>query len=747
MFLDIEPTEGGFRVVSDGRERVLIDDLHLTVWGERQRLAAGEVHRHLPTREPADDELGPHELDAFGFTTLSLRHPAQYRLMARAYRSEPVLLLELQPQVSQPVFGTEEAAVLRIAALPGCRRAVFYHLEVSEYGRTAYGSWWAHATWLPDPTRENLRDWGIGCAWQTDDDRHAVLLPMRGGGAVSRLRGTEMGLELVASGWCGRHVYPRLPLGLLVIDEDPHAAIDRAFRAAARLCEWSFRLRGEKAEPVAFDHLGYCTWGAMGAELTERRVFAALQSLRDAGVPVRWALLEEGWQQTNSHQQLVGYGADSARLPSGLEAAVQRLRGETGLRHVGVWLTLQGSWCGIDPTSRLATEHPERFETGLDGCRVPSPYPAGQAFWDEWFARLGRAGVDFVRVDNQGSGRNLWLGKLPIDAGVGGCLYNLEQAARSVPLDLIASMSHQPECFYHCAVTNVIRAAPEVAPEDTRAAKLHVAHALTVGGWLSRIAWPDHDAFPSTHRAARAFAVAAAMSGGPVAIADRPGEHNLDLLRRLCLRDGTLLRPEAPALVPASRFYANPLADDVPLVVQARAGRVPRRRPSVDVDDGWDRVVPPLFVAVFNLGLGGYPLHARIELRELDLPPADGYAVWAHFAADYRVLRPGEALEVALGELEAELFTMAPIESGRALLGLREKLLGACGCRWESDDLLSLPEPGVALLYDEAQREPCGIEYEPYPVYEGPRSLGVGEAWRDGPWLTVHAPSNLFRVR
>ena len=114
-------------------------------------------------------------------------------------------------------------------------------------------------------------------------------------------------------------------------------------------------------------------------------------------------------------------------------------------------------------------------------------------------------------------------------------------------------MSHHLECLYHYANTNAVRVAADIVPDDRRAAKLHLTHSVHVGHWLAEIAWPDGDAFPSTHVAARAFAVVAALSGGPLCLADAPGAHDLDLIGRLHLADGRLLQPEKPASTPAGR--------------------------------------------------------------------------------------------------------------------------------------------------------------------------------------------------
>jgi hypothetical protein len=53
---------------------------------------------------------------------------------------------------------------------------------------------------------------------------------------------------------------------------------------------------------------------------------------------------------------------------------------------------------------------------------------------------------------------------------------------------------------------------------------------------------PDWDMFHSVHPAAEYHASARAISGGPLYVSDSPGKHNFELLRKLVLPDGSILR-------------------------------------------------------------------------------------------------------------------------------------------------------------------------------------------------------------
>lgn len=743
MAVGVELVDGGVGLTYEGRPLALLDDLAVTLWGERHSVARGGLDAREPVTAGREDALGPHTLWHRVYTTHSLCHPATFELHLRLYAR--LAVIELVPVGVGAVFGQEEAASVRIGQLPDCRRGLFVHQRVTEYGRDAVGAWWAQAQWLPDPTRGNAWDWGLCAAARRDDGLCVALVPLCGGGAVSRLRGDDPGLSAVASGFCGRHAYARLPLAVLAVGEGIGDALDSAMTAAVRLSDGRLLARGEKGFPEPYEWLGYDTWGAFGAKADERSVDAALASLRSEQVPVRWLLLGEGWQQADAKRRLSGYDTDAERFPAGLRTTVQRLAGNHGLRHIGAWVAAQGCWSGLDPVLPVVAERRARFVTAADGCLLAYPSEEGLPFYREWLDSLSEAGLDFVKVDNLGSIRHHYLGRLPLGEAVAGTLSTLERAAAAAGLDVDLGMAVDPACWPHLARTNVMRVSADLHPTDVRAAKLHLAHSAMVGTWLSRVAWPDYDAVPTQHVAARALAVAAALSGGPVALCDRPGQTDTDLARRLVLADGRLLPPAEPGVVPDCWFFDDPLAGDAPLALLARPSALPR---VVRVEAEVAPYPPPecLYLGVMNVRLDGQPQVVSLHAGDLPLPEADDYVVNLHFADERYVVGGDEPIELTLPELGAELLTIAPLRGGRALLGLPHKLLGASGCNLADDGMVSLPEAGPALLFDEHGAVPRHVDGSDYGMVDDPSALVPGTAWRSGPWLLVLADSTLFSL-
>ncbi|GMQ07123.1 hypothetical protein CsSME_00051456 [Camellia sinensis var. sinensis] len=77
---------------------------------------------------------------------------------------------------------------------------------------------------------------------------------------------------------------------------------------------------------------------------------------------------------------------------------------------------------------------------------------------------------------------------------------------------------------------------------------------------------PDWDMFHSLHPAAEYHASARAISGGPVYVSDAPGKHNFDLLKKLVLPDGSILRAQLPGRPTKDCLFSDPARDGVSLL-------------------------------------------------------------------------------------------------------------------------------------------------------------------------------------
>ncbi|KAK1920598.1 hypothetical protein DB88DRAFT_520590 [Papiliotrema laurentii] len=116
-----------------------------------------------------------------------------------------------------------------------------------------------------------------------------------------------------------------------------------------------------------WDGLGVCTWESLGKEyLTPpagRPTFDNLLNLIPP-FPIETFLIDDGWQDSSATRALISFQPWSG-IQAPMREVINSIKSK-GVWAVGVWLTLQGYWMSIDPTSPLI---------GLYDCR---PFPTAR---------------------------------------------------------------------------------------------------------------------------------------------------------------------------------------------------------------------------------------------------------------------------------------------------------------------------------------------------------------------------------
>ena len=138
-------------------------------------------------------------------------------------------------------------------------------------------------------------------------------------------------------------------------------------------------------------------------------------------LPIKSFLIDDGWQDTRrirpsatSGEKGVLYsfgGWDGMGAP--MQEVVASLK-EKGVEEVGVWLTLQGYWCGIHPASPLIEKydcqaHPTAAsDQPRGGVKVPlekgdweqwlPSLEKASKFWEDWFTVMKSWGIGFLKV-------------------------------------------------------------------------------------------------------------------------------------------------------------------------------------------------------------------------------------------------------------------------------------------------------------------------------------------------------------
>eukprot|EP01018_Ginkgo_biloba_P014621 Gb_25106 [translate_table: standard] len=402
---------------------------------------------------------------------------------------------------------------------------------------------------------------------------------------------------------------------------DPFKVITDAIRAL-ELHLQTFRHRDKKKLPAIVDWFGWCTWDAFYTDVSAKGVEEGLiisrlttpvgVSLSEGGTPPRFVIIDDGWQsvgtdhlpedapekeqlrrltqikENHKFQKNLKEGENHEDPAQGIQHIVKIAKEKHHLKFVYVWHAITGYWGGVKP----GVSGMEHYDS-LMKYPVPSPgilkndpgmhtdnltiqglglvHPKKVfEFYNELHSYLATAGIDGIKVDVQSILETL-------GAGLGGRVALTNQyhqaldasVARNFPDNgCIACMSHNTDSLYFSNQTAVARASDDFYPRDPVSHTIHIASVAYNSVFLGEFMQPDWDMFhvstllaKSLHPAAEYHAAARAIGGCPVYVSDKPGQHNFDLLKKLVLPDGSVLRARLPGRPTSDCLFADPTRD------------------------------------------------------------------------------------------------------------------------------------------------------------------------------------------
>ncbi|CAI8610360.1 unnamed protein product [Vicia faba] len=510
---------------------------------------------------------------------------------------------------------------------------------------------------------------------------------------------------------------------------DPFATIHNAF-AAVRKHLNTFRLRHEKKLPGIVDYFGWCTWDAFYQDVTQEGVEDGLQSLVAGGTPPKFVIIDDGWQlvagdgdDSSSLQRLTGI-KENAKFQNkedpelGIKGIVNIAKEKHGVKFVYVWHAITGYWGGVRPglemeeygsvmsfpeISKGVKENEPTWKSdplAVQGLGLVNPKKVF-SFYDNLHKYLSGAGVDGVKVDVQCVLETL-------GAGLGGRVQITKQYHQALDASIsrnfsdngcIACMSHNTDALYYSKQTAVVRASDDFYPRDPISHTIHIASVAYNSVFLGEIMQPDWDMFHSLHPAAEYHASARAISGGPVYVSDKPGNHDYDLLKKMVLPDGSVLRARLPGRPTADCLFNDPARDGVSLLkiwnMNAYGGVL-----GVYNCQGaaWsDTEKKNAFHHADSAAITGYIRGRDVHLiSEAVVEKGDwngDCAFYAHHSGELVILPHNVAMPLTLKVLEHEVFAVAPI-----------KVLGGDGHRFAPIGLVNMFNAGGAverLVYEE----------------------------------------------
>ncbi|XP_074320479.1 putative galactinol--sucrose galactosyltransferase 2 [Silene latifolia] len=542
---------------------------------------------------------------------------------------------------------------------------------------------------------------------------------------------------------------------------NPYEVINQAVKVLEKHMQ-SFRHREKKKIPSFVDWFGWCTWDAFYTDVTAEGVEEGLKSLSEGGTPPRFLIIDDGWQQIGNEvaegencvvqegaqfaNRLTGIkenvkfqkkkNGDSTNVVPGLKLVVDDAKQRHGVKNVYVWHALAGYWGGVKP----AATGMEQYDSAL-AYPVQSPGVLGNQpdvvmdslsvhglglvhpkkvfnFYNELHAYLATCGVDGVKVDVQNIIETL-------GAGHGGRV-SLTRAyhqaleasvSRNFPDNgCISCMCHNTDGIYSTKQTAVVRASDDFYPRDPASHTIHISSVAYNSFFLGEFMQPDWDMFHSSHPAADYHGAARAVGGCPIYVSDKPGNHNFDLLRKLVLPDGSVLRARLPGKPTRDCLFSDPARDGTSLL---KIWNLNKCSGVVGVFNcqgaGWCRIVKKTLIHDTSPGTLTGSVQATDVDSIADVAGPDWnkeVIVYMYRSGELVRLPKGASLPVTLKVLEYELFHFCPLKEitssiSFAAIGLLE-MFNSGGAVEECEVMRATGDSNIAATI-QLQVRGCGV--------------------------------------
>ncbi|XP_042043163.1 probable galactinol--sucrose galactosyltransferase 2 [Salvia splendens] len=540
---------------------------------------------------------------------------------------------------------------------------------------------------------------------------YTVLLPILEGPFRAALQGNDKSeLEIcLESGDNAVETDQGLHLVYMHAGLNPFEVIDQAVKAVEKHMQ-TFHHREKKKLPAFLDWFGWCTWDAFYTDVTAEGVEEGLKSLSKGGTPPRFLIIDDGWQQIGNEAKndpncVVQEGAQFAnRLTgikenakfkkngkieeqdSGLKHVVKDAKEQHNVKFVYVWHALAGYWGGVQP----AGPGMEHYDTAL-AYPVQSPGVTGNQpdivmdslavhglglvppkkvfnFYNELHAYLASCGVDGVKVDVQNIIETL-------GAGHGGRVSLTRSYHQALEASIarnfadngcISCMCHNTDGIYSARQTAVVRASDDYYPRDPASHTIHISSVAYNTIFLGEFMQPDWDMFHSLHPAADYHAAARAIGGCSIYVSDKPGNHNFELLKKLVLPDGSVLRAQLPGRPTIDCLFVDPARDGTSLLKSWNANKCSGVVGIFNCQGaGWCKIEKKTRIHDASPGtLTGSVQATDVNgIAQLAGPDWNGDAIaYAHRSGELVRLPKGASLPVTLKVLEYELYHICPLK-------------------------------------------------------------------------------------
>jgi len=445
------------------------------------------------------------------------------------------------------------------------------------------------------------------------------------------------------------------------------------------------RLRKDKKVPEFLNYYGWCSWNAFYDKVSQDNMLNMLEVYKQNGFVPGFVILDAGWQAEKGYK-IISFDADTSKFPKGLKSLIVKAKEYYGVKKFFTWQTYNGYWLGADPEvfkaynvkdynfiipSRLIANDLSGISDFSEATVGDDFYPqnlinetAGMAepdllkFYYDYHAYLKKQGVDGVKLDamtwiecfGEGKGGRVKMMKNLMDA-VG---HSTQVHFNS---ELINCSSCSNDYLYNAYYSNITRTSTDFFPNKPETHGHHIFTNAHTSYWMGEFVHPDWDMFQTGNITGDYHAAARAISGGPVYSTDELGMENFDIMKKLILSDGSIPLCTSYAKICLDSMFVDPSKEKKPIKFfnKNKYGGV---------------------IGAFNCSYntdGRADVDCEIMASDVYGMEGNEFIIYAYNQKSLAKVEKNEVICFILPQLKYELFTVIPLNSGFAPIGIVSK--------------------------------------------------------------------------
>ena len=444
-------------------------------------------------------------------------------------------------------------------------------------------------------------------------------------------------------------------------------------------------LRKNKNVPKYVNLLGFCTYNAFYEHVTHDKIMQMLKAFKENDTQIGFIIVDAGWQTSDGNYN-AGFAADSQKFPNGIAETVKEAKEKYGVKELLVWHAYNGFWCGVKEDSypdyeveMLDFYIPQRLYKLMDKLEEENDsatagmnfYPKNILvdksgiikndlfrFYFDYYSYLRKQGVDGTKLDAV-----CWIECFGQNKG--GRVRMMQQLVSGLEAssylnfngDHINCSCCSNDFIYNTLKSNVTRTSTDYFPNIPETHGMHIFTNAHTSFWMGELLLPDWDMFQTGNTAGEFHAMSRAISGGPVYCTDEMDKQRFDIIKKLCTKDARVGLCTDTARVTLSCMFTEPAKENVP-------------------------------IKIFNSNKHGYVLGAfncsykkdenvqvkgKGSVSDVYQIKGEKFAVYSSKKGFMGIYDENMEWNIVLGEFEAEIFTICPIENGYAVIGMTEK--------------------------------------------------------------------------